>query len=276
MRIGVFPPYDNDHERNIAFCRDAGVGEIGIRAETAPHPEELARLKGKYAAAGVNLSVILPPRITTEALIDERLRHLETENLCGIIACMGEVGMEVLHLYVSSVHAPTSSEEQELFMRRLTEYYRRIVEQAECSRVRIATHTYNAPSKLVWNYETMNRILEAVPSEYNGVLFCTGKTQLAGDDMYETIRKFGPKIFLVHVRNVAGSYRAGTYEAQDEKRLEVRFDAGDVNLVGVFKVLKEVGFSGPVFPEHFPSIVGDPAAGLAWTIGYLKALEASL
>ena len=140
--------------------------------------------------------------------------------------------------------------------------------------MRIATHTYNAPSKLVWNYETLSRILEAVPSDCNGALFCTGKTQLAGDDMYDTIRKLGSRIFLVHVRNVAGDYRPGAYETEDAKRLEVRFDAGDTDLVEVFRALKGVGFSGSVFPEHFPPIAGQQLAGLAWSVGYLRALAA--
>ena len=276
MKIGVFPPYGDDHQRNMEFCRDAGVGYIGIYSRSVPGPEELLELKRKYAEAGVNFSVLLPPLITTEALIDERLRRSETGTLRRIIVNMGEAGVEILHLYVSSVHAPSSAEEREVFMRRLIEYYRRIVEQAESSQVKIATHPYNAPCRLVSNYETLSSILEAVPSEYNGVLLCTGKTQLAGDDTCETIRKFGSKIFLVHARNVAGDYQPGAYETLDERRLEVRFDAGDVDLVTVFKTLKEVGFSGPVFPEHFPPIVGDRIAGLSWTIGYLKALEASL
>lgn len=276
MKIGVFAPYRDDHERNIAFCQHAGVGYVGLHARSAPSAAELQKLRTKYAEGGIDFSVLIPSRITTEALIDERLRTSEIETLRRTIASMGEAGVKILHLYVSSVHAPSSGEEREVFMRRLIEYYGRIVEQAEESQVKIATHTYNSPSKLIWNYDTMNRILEAVPSECNGVLFCTGKTQLAGDDMDETIRKYGSRVFLVHVRNVGGKYEPGAYETLDQQRLEVRFDVGDVDMVGVFKTLSEIGFSGPVFPEHFPPIGGDHIAGLAWTIGYLRALEAAL
>lgn len=189
---------------------------------------------------------------------------------------MGVAALDILHLYVSSVRAPSRTEEREAFMRRLIEYYRRLVEQAERSQVRIATHTYHSPSRLIWNYETINRLLEAVPSAYNGVLFCTGKTQFAGDDMVDTIRRYGKRIFLVHIRNVAGGYVPGSYELEEDKSLEARFDAGDVDVPQVLKTLKEIGFSGPVFAEHYPAIAGERVAALAWTVGYFKALETCL
>jgi hypothetical protein len=44
-------------------------------------------------------------------------------------------------------------------------------------------------------------------------------------------------------------------------------------MVGTFRTLKEVGYTGQIYPEHFPSIAGDKAAGLAWTIGYMRALD---
>lgn len=276
MKIGVFPPYRDDHDCNIAFCRDAGASFIALRVGDDPRPEELSQLKAKYAQAGITFSVVLAPRITTEALIDERLRDRETRTLRGIIASMGEAGLDILHLYVSSVRAPSRAEEREAFMGRLVEYYRRIVEQAERSQVRIATHTYHSPSRLIWNYETFRRLLEAVPSAYNGVLFCTGKTQFAADDMVDTIRRYGNKIFLAHVRDVAGDYVPGSYELEEDRSLEARFDVGDVNVPLALKTLKEIGFSGPTFAEHYPAIVGDRVMGLAWTVGYFKALEACL
>lgn len=75
MEIGVFPPYGDDHERNIAFCRDAGANCIALRVGNEPRPEELLDLKARYAQAGIAFSVVMAPRITTEALIDERLRE---------------------------------------------------------------------------------------------------------------------------------------------------------------------------------------------------------
>ena len=276
MEIGVFPPYGDDHERNIAFCRDAGANCIALRVGEDPKPDELLELKAKYAQAGIDFSVVLAPRITTEALIDERLRAREIDTLRRIIRSMGEAGVRILHLYVSSVRAPSVAKEREVFMGRLIEYYRQIVEQAERSRVRIATHTFHSPSRLIWNHETFNRLLEAVPSPCNGVLFCTGKTQYAGDDMVETIRRYGSKIVLVHIRDVAGDYVPGAYDLEEDRALEARFDMGDVDVPLAFRTLKEIGFSGPVFAEHYPAIAGNRTAALAWTVGYFKAIEACL
>ena len=42
---------------------------------------------------------------------------------------------------------------------------------------------------------------------------------------------------------------------------------------GCFRALKQIGYSGQLYPEHYPSIAGDSAAGLAWTIGYMRAMD---
>ena len=44
-------------------------------------------------------------------------------------------------------------------------------------------------------------------------------------------------------------------------------------MVGCFSALKEIGYQGQLYPEHYPAIAGDSAAGLAWTIGYMRALD---
>ncbi len=276
MRIGVFPPFGDDYDKNIAFCLDAGASCIALRPGDAPSAADLAQLKARYARAGIDACAVMAPRITTEAMLDSRLREAESAALVRLIEAMGAAGIGILHLYVSSVRAPTEPTEYEAFFQRLVAYYRRLVAAAEPAGVRLATHTYNAPSRLVWNADTLERILDAAPSPSNGVLFCTGKTELAGDDMLQTIRRYGERIVLVHVRNVAGDYVPGTYEAEDRRELEVRFDLGNTDLVQVFRTLKEIGCQAPVFAEHYPSIAGDRAAGLAWTCGYLKAIEATL
>jgi D-mannonate dehydratase len=147
---------------------------------------------------------------------------------------------------------------------------------AEKAGVVLATHTFHAPSRLVWNYETFQRLIGAVPSPANGVLFCTGKTHYAGDDLVETIRRFGDRIALVHIRNVAGDYVPGSYDLEEDLALEARFDVGDIDIPLAFRTLKEIGFAGPVFAEHYPPIAGDRVAATAWTVGYFKAVESCL
>ncbi|MBN1399414.1 MAG: TIM barrel protein, partial [Anaerolineae bacterium] len=203
MKIGVFPAFGDDLGRNVAFARDVGADVAALRVPPDVPPDALRAFKGRYAIEGIDADVVMAPRITTEAMIDAHLREREIAALRGLIAAMGEAGCSLLHLYVSSVRAPSEAPEREAFFARLIDYYQRIVEQAEDAGVVLATHTFHAASRLVWNYETFQRLLEAVPSPANGVLFCTGKTHYAGDDLVETIRRFGDRIALVHIRNVA-------------------------------------------------------------------------
>ena len=44
-------------------------------------------------------------------------------------------------------------------------------------------------------------------------------------------------------------------------------------MIGTIRALKEIDYQGQIYPEHFPSIAGDHAAGLAWTLGYIRALD---
>ena len=44
-------------------------------------------------------------------------------------------------------------------------------------------------------------------------------------------------------------------------------------MLGTIRALKDIHYTGQIYPEHFPAIAGDHAAGPAWTIGYIRALD---
>jgi D-mannonate dehydratase len=45
-----------------------------------------------------------------------------------------------------------------------------------------------------------------------------------------------------------------------------------MDMYRVMRALQEVDFRGAVIPDHIPAMVGGPRAGVAYTIGYMKAL----
>ena len=60
---------------------------------------------------------------------------------------------------------------------------------------------------------------------------------------------------------------------------ETLLDDGDMNMFKILLELKKQGFNGCINPDHIPAIHGDsPSAhqGLAYSIGYIKALYAAL
>ena len=56
-------------------------------------------------------------------------------------------------------------------------------------------------------------------------------------------------------------------------------DDGDMNMFKILLALHKVGFGGCLNPDHIPQIEGDSkdaSLGLAYSIGYIKALLAGL
>ena len=124
----------------------------------------------------------------------------------------------------------------------------------------------------------IHRVLSEVDSPYNGVTFCFGKSYMAGDDIASNIQSYKEKIIMVHLRDVRTRLPEGA-SPEVEKRLaeigylEVQPGRGEIDLLVAVRALKEMGYTGQVYPEHYPSIAGDHGAGLAWVIGYFRAMD---
>jgi mannonate dehydratase len=174
---------------------------------------------------------------------------------------------------------PAGDVSQEEVWSRIAYFYERIVPVAEEARVRLATHPddppmayYRGVHQALINREGLVRLVELVPSPYNGLLLCLGCMQEAGEDVPEVIRDLGQrgKIFYVHFRNVCGTVPSYT---------EVFPYQGDGDMVANLKALKEVGFEGYVVPDHHFGLVQDTEwmhCSRAWQVGYIRGLMQAL
>jgi mannonate dehydratase len=92
-----------------------------------------------------------------------------------------------------------------------------------------------------------------------------------GEEILDVVRYFGSrgKIFNVHFRNIRGGFL---------NFMETFIDDGDVDMLKVMRVYKEVGYDGMMMPDHVPRIAGDPGGmhAFAYTFGYIKALIAAV
>ena len=285
LAIGIFAPYQTDHDRNIAFCQDTDVHHIvlgaaaiaGEGSDGVPSVSTLKDLVSKYVAAGVTLAALTPARIRQTAFSDPETQKEEVAIFGRIIKNMGEAGIPYLHLYLN-VDRLSSEVERAQLRGGLVEVYRQLTGIAEKAGVRISTHHFHVPDRLLWNYETMSQLLNEINSPANGVTFCQGKSQMAGDDLVRDILNYGDQIFMFHIRDIVTKV-SGDIPPEIEKRLtdigylEVAFGTGEVDMVGSIRALKQIDYQGQIYPEHYPSIAGDSAAGLAWTIGYIRALD---
>jgi mannonate dehydratase len=169
-------------------------------------------------------------------------------------------------------------EEIERWWDRFSQVYARLVPVAEEYGIQLAIHPSDTPYPgTPFDGLGLQRVLDAFPSRNVGLLYCVGTRAEAGGSplVLDEINHFGRKgrIMTVHFRNVRGSLAtAGGFE-------EVLLDDGDINMFRVLLELHKIGFAGCVNPDHIPHLEGDSGGaglGLAYSIGYIRALLAAL
>lgn len=152
------------------------------------------------------------------------------------------------------------------------------VPAAEGAGVRLALHPDDPQvpaiagvARIMRSPDALRRALEVVPSDNLGLKFCVGCFAQMGANVAAEIRAFGAdKIFLVDFRNVRG--RVDNFQ-------ETFLDNGQEDMVGVMRALLEVGYDGPIGPDHAVRLAGDNARGdryWAYAIGYMRALLQAL
>ena len=157
----------------------------------------------------------------------------------------------------------------------LTYFLKAVVPVAEEAGVQLALHPDDPPvpsiggvARIMRSPEAFRRAIEIVPSDYNGLKFCVGCFSEMGADVAEEIRYFGnrKKIFFVDFRNIKGTV---------DDFVETFPDDGKEDMLELMKALKEVGFDGPISPDHALRIVDDTEWGhryWAYAIGHMKGL----
>ncbi|ELZ15587.1 mannonate dehydratase [Haloterrigena salina JCM 13891] len=147
---------------------------------------------------------------------------------------------------------------------------------AEEAGVDLALHPIDPPSieslggipRLFRNVENFEKGMELVPSDNHGLKLCLGCFSQMGEDVTDVIRRFGERdqIIFIHFRDVVGTM---------PKFHETFVDKGNFNTADAVRTLHDVGFEGPVIPDHVPKMEGDDDwrhRGRGFTIGYLRGV----
>jgi mannonate dehydratase len=157
---------------------------------------------------------------------------------------------------------------------RLAYFLENLVPVAEEAGVRLAAHPDDPPlpvlrgtARLITHPDHYRRLLDIVPSHYNGIEFCQGTiTEMPGANVYDAIRRYASekKICYVHFRNVRG--KVPNYR-------EVFLDEGDADMIAALRIYKECGYDGVFIPDHTPhtSCAAPWHAGMAYALGYMRA-----
>jgi len=280
-----------------------GVAERGY-ADAAG----MAALLAKLRRWGLGVHRVAPP--TPERyLLGQPGGEEEVDHLCRTLAALGQAGVPFmsmpLHLGVNpgyrggvtrthrggyqmhgfelavmraslATRPPDLVIDVEAHFERCVRLYERLIPIAEEHDIRLILHPSDPPlPETEFSPRRWSRILDAVPSDRSGLLYCVGTRYESGVNIHDDIRAFGRrgKIFHVHFRNVRGTIPStGGYE-------EVALGDGDMNMFAVLKSLRSVGYDGGLQIDHLPEYDGDTAfqgMAAAYAVGYLKALLAAL
>jgi mannonate dehydratase len=291
-----------------ADCIDFGAAESfpGVAQQGYPDSKAVVVIRKKIRSWGLDINRVTLPTITTKYFNSEPGSDVEVENAVTALKIFADAGVPIArqrfgwdnmpsltHTYKyahrggylsrgeyaqwSTYHMPDEETWNQRWQR-VCDVYAHLVPVAEDYGIKLALHPSDTPYPgTPFDSLGFHRILDAFPSKNVGFLYCIGTRSEAGGSalVLDEINNYGRKgrIFTAHFRNVRGSLAtAGGFE-------EVLLDDGDMNMFKVLKALKDVGFDGCVNPDHIQVIKGDSgnvSQGLAYSIGYIKALLTAL
>lgn len=170
----------------------------------------------------------------------------------------------------SMIDAATLWENLEAFLREL-------LPVAEEAGVTLAMHPDDPPlpeflgkARIMNSVENFERLVSMVPSSRNAICFCQGSFATMGAGIRDTIQRLGDHIVYVHFRDVKG---------RPESFVETFHDNGPTDMAEAIRTLQDVGFDGPIRPDHVPQLEGEDDGepgytmlGRLFAFGYIRGL----
>jgi len=134
--------------------------------------------------------------------------------------------------------------------------------------------------RIINSKENIAKLLDCVNEDFNGLTFCSGSLgSNTENDLCDIIRTFGNRIYFAHVRNLI-HHSKGKFDEAAHLSSDGSFD-----MYQIIKSLYDVGFDGPIRPDHGRAIWGevsmpgyglyDRALGATYLNGLIEAIEKS-
>jgi len=212
-----------------------------------------------------NLAMPLPDGSTALAYDDAQLSRIDlsrgTGDLPGWATAYDSKTLNGLLDAYSAVN-------EERLWEHFAYFLERVVPAAASANVKLAIHPDDPPwpifglPRIITNAAALERLTRIVDDPANGVTFCTGSLGASPDnDLPTMIRALGARgrIHFMHCRNVLRTGEKQFHESPHPSRF------GSVNMLEVMRALRDVGFGGPMRPDHGRMIWGEqgrPGYGL--------------
>ena len=273
--------------------------------------QKLSAMRRRAESHGLRLSVLegYGPPPSNRIRLGLEGRDADIEVYCANIRNMGAAGIPILcynwipvfNWMRTAFDVPTRAgalatgyDHEEMMKQPLTEFgevsedqlwealehfLRAVIPVAEEAGVKLAMHPSDPPispirglSQIMTCPSHFQRLLDFDQSPANGITFCQGCFSEMGEDVPACIHRFGAqkKIFFVHFRDVRGT---------PEKFVETFHDAGQTDMYEAMKAYYDIGFDGPMRPDHAPAMEGESNSepgyavmGRLFAVGYMKGL----
>lgn len=288
MRIALVVTQMNDH--NLTLASQIGVTDI-VGRYPGPRRDDMVILRDRVHQHGLRLSVI-EGLIPLDDIVHGRPgRDAQTEAFQRLLSHMGEAGIDVCcynfmpnddwtrtrtdfpqrgGAEVTAFDADSVEKDAEgplitasHLWENLHRFLEAVVPVAVSAGVQLAAHpddpplsTFKGHAQILYDPACFERLIGLVDHPANGICFCQGCFAEIGADIPATIRQLGHRINYAHFRDVCGCL----------PRFEESFhDNGKTDMFAAMQTYHEVGFDGPMRPDHAPTLAGESTAS---TIDY--------
>jgi mannonate dehydratase len=173
---------------------------------------------------------------------------------------------------------------KETLWKNLEYFLKAVIPEAEKVGMKLAMHpddpqvdNIKGISRIMTSVDNFKRLINLYPSPSNGITMCQGNFSLMGANIPETVKYFGKKklIHFVHFRNVQDL----SGKIPSEAFTETFHDEGQIDMYKAMEAYYNIGFRGPIRPDHVPTMAGDSnefpgysTIGSLFAWGYIKGL----
>ena len=305
MRIALVltPPTD----LNLRRAAQIGVTDFVARYPFGNTPEKLRAECERAASFGLKLSTIEGYIPLNDIIHNGPERESQIENVQRLIETMGQNGVEILcynwmpnddwtrtsfdivtrggaltnEFNLTDLKGHRASADRCISAEKLWEnleyFLRAVVPVAQAAGVKLAMHPDDPPlpellgaAQIMHEPQAFERLFEIEPSSANGMCVCGGVFSSLGEDVAALVRRFGPRVHYAHFRDVRGTV---------PHFVETFHDDGQQNMAEIMRAYRDIGFSGPMRPDHVPKLDGEEGIadgytmlGRLFAVGYMRGL----
>ncbi len=177
---------------------------------------------------------------------------------------------------------------KESLWKNLEYFLKAVVPEAEKIEMNLSLHpddpqvdSIQGISRIMNSVENFDRMLDIYPSKFSGITMCQGNFSLMGADIPSLVRRWGKRgvINFVHFRSVQDL----SGKIPSTKFTECFHDEGQIDMYEAMKAYYDIGFNGPLRPDHVPTMFGETnerpgymTLGNLYATGYIRGLAESV